>query len=139
MTQKEFLDQAIPLLEEIQNTPTLLAWCRNFSFYDLNHDQPELDEALTRMTDDAYATGLVIKDYWDVIHNTGMDEYAVCTAAPAWLDTLNRKQTLAAIAYLFRRNRFVEGSLINHSVASGALLRLFRHLRSFEESASEQP
>lgn len=91
------------------------------------------------MTDDAYATGLVIKDYWDVIHNTGMDEYAVCTAAPAWLDTLNRKQTLAAIAYLFRRNRFVEGSLINHSVASGALLRLFRHLRSFEESASEQP
>lgn len=138
MTQKEFLDSAIPLLEKIQATPELQAWCEHYSVYKPERGQPKLSRALSQMMQDAYAAGIVITDYQDVIHVSGMGEDAFYRPDPAWVETLGPKQTLAAIAYQFRRDHFCEGSLINQAVASGALLCLFRHLRSLGNGASGQ-
>ena len=138
MTQKEFLENAIPLLEKIQATPELLAWCKKYSVYTPECGQPELSDTLYRMMQDAYAAGLVLTDYEDVIHDSGMGEDAFYRPDPAWVETMGPKQTLAAIAYQFRRDRFCEGSLINQAIASGALLYLFRHLRSLGNGAPEQ-
>lgn len=58
-----------------------------------------------------------------------LDERLIIKAEYEWLSELSYEGILSCIAYHFRRDHFIEGSLINDSIASGAMVRLFRQLK----------
>lgn len=124
-----FLSQSIALLEGIEASPQKLEWCKRYSVYDLHSAQDELARSIHKFMENCYTNGLVITNYHQVIQLYGLDEGAIIKADPAWLEELPYLPTLACIAYHFRRDHFCEGSLICKSVASGAMLRMLRHLK----------
>lgn len=125
-----FLEQSIALLEEIEASPQKLEWCRRYSVYATNPGQDELAQLLHAFMEKAYENGLVITNYHQVIQQYHLDEGDIITVTPGWLKEQPYLATLACIAYHFRRGHFSEGSLISESIASGAMLRMFRHLKS---------
>lgn len=125
-----FLEQSIALLEEIEASSEKLEWCRQYSVYATNPGQDELARLLYAFTDQAYENGLVITNYHQVIQQYHLDEGDIITATPDWLEEQPYLPTLACLAYHFRRDHFSEGSLISESIASGAILRMLRHLKS---------
>ncbi len=125
-----FLEQSIALLEGIEASPEKLEWCRQYSVYDTKLIQDELARAIYDFMEQAYDKGLVITNYRQVIQHYNLDEGSVAGADPAWLKGLPYLPTLACIAYHFRRDHFSEGALISESIASGAMLRMLRHLKA---------
>lgn len=125
-----FLEQAISLLKEIEEFPEKLEWCKQYSVYITNSGQDELVQSLHAFMEQAYINGLVITNYHQVIQEYHLDEVDIITVTPDWLKVQPYLPTLACIAYHFRRDHFSEGSLISESIASGAMLRMLRHLKS---------
>lgn len=123
------MDWAIALLTEIETTPDKLAWCQRYSVYTLNAGQESLKQELYTLIDQSYKHSLVISNYCEVIEYWNLNEQEITVANPAWLERQHYLCILASIAWHFRRDHFCEGSLIHDSIASGALLRLFRRLR----------
>lgn len=124
-----FLEQSLALLEEIQASPEKLEWCRRYSVYDTDRGQDELARSLYAFEEQAKANGLVIKNYHQVIQQYRLDEDDVINVPSSWLKEQSYLTTLACISYHFRRDHFSEGFLISESIASGAMLRMLRHLK----------
>lgn len=135
MTGSEFLNWAINLLEQIENSPEKKAWCRRYSVYSSNPGQEELSHDLDDFMTGAYKNGLVITNYHDVLQHWSLDERSVAGADPVWLETQPYLCVLTCIAWHFRRDHFCEGSLISESIAEGVMLRLLRRLQQLCPSA----
>lgn len=123
------IDLSIQLLTHIQTSPEKLQWCRKYSAYHRPAGQEELLAHIHHFIDDMYRAGLVISNYSQVIALWNLDEKQMALASTPWLSHQPYLSVLAAIAWHFRRDHFIEGSLINTSIASGALLRLFLRLK----------
>ena len=130
MVDRAFLDHAIALLEQIEESGEKRRWCQDYSVYSRNPGQAELFRELRDFVDKGYQEGLVITNYHEVIQQYRLDERKIDDADPEWLETQPCLCVLACIAWHFRRDHFCEGALINQSIASGSMLRLFRRLRS---------
>lgn len=125
-----FLERSIALLEEIEASPEKLEWCRRYSVYNADSGQDELARTLYDFMEQAYDNGLVITNYHQVIQWYHLEEASIVNADPCWLKEQPYLPTLACIAYHFRWDHFSEGSLISESIASGAMLRMLRHLKA---------
>lgn len=136
MEATQFIDWAITLLTEIETTPDKLEWCQRYSVYTSNAGQESLHQALDALYDQTYELGMVITNYRDVIEYWKLDEQDIAVADPVWLEQQLYLCVLASIAWHFRRDHFCEGSLINDTIASGALLRLFRRLKALCPTAA---
>ena len=131
----QFIDWAIGLLEEIEASSEKQEWCRAYSVYSSNPGQEALARNLRSFTAGAYANGLVISNYQEVLQRWNLEEQSVAAADPAWLETQPYLCVLACIAWHFRRDHFCEGALISKSVAEGVMLRLLRRLQQLCLSA----
>ena len=129
MAEFSFLDWAIDLLEQIENSQEKNAWCHHYSVYSSNPGQEDLFHDLNVFVDRAYEKGLVISNYQEVLRRWQLEERSIANADPEWLETQPYLCVLACIAWHFRRDHFCEGSLINQSIADGIMLRLFRRLK----------
>lgn len=125
----QFIDWAIGLLEEIEAASEKQEWCRAYSVYSSNPGQEALARDLRSFTAGAYANGLVISNYQEVLQRWNLEEQSVAVADPVWLEMQPYLCVLTCIAWHFRRDHFCEGSLISKSIAEGAMLRLLRRLR----------
>lgn len=125
-----FLDKSTALLEEIEMSPKKLEWCKRYSVYNFHSEGNELSRSINTFMNQAYANGLVITNYQQVIEQYNLDETDIENAEFSWLEQQSYLPTLACIAYHFRRDHFNEGSLIRESIGSGAMLRMLRHLKS---------
>lgn len=125
-----FLERSLALLEEIEASPEKLEWCRRYSVYDTDRGQDKLARSLYAFMDQAYANGLVITNYHQVIQQYRLDEADIINVGPSWLKQQPYLPTLACIAYHFRRDHFSGGALISESIAGGAMLRMLCHLKS---------
>ena len=129
MAEFSFLDWAIDLLEQIENSQEKKAWCYHYSVYSSNPGQEDLFHDLNVFVDRAYEKGLVISNYQEVLRRWQFEERSIADADPAWLETQPYLCVLACIAWHFRRDHFCEGALINRSIADGIMLRLLRRLK----------
>ena len=129
MAEFSFLDWAIDLLEQIENSQEKKAWCHHYSVYSSNPGQEELLHDLNVFVDRAYEKGLVISNYQEIIRRWQLEERSIADADPVWLETQPYLCVLACIAWHFRRDHFCEGALINQSIADGIMLRLLRRLK----------
>lgn len=129
MTGSSFLNWAIDLLEQIENFQEKKIWCQHYSVYSSNPGQEDLFRDLRAFMSKAYANGLVISNYHEVLQKWQLEERSIMDTDPAWLETQPYLCVLACIAWHFRRDHFCEGSLISKSIAKGAMLRLLRQLR----------
>ena len=136
MKPSECLTWSVRLLDGIQRSPEQLAWCRRYSVYSRNPGQAALERTLCAWMDQVYEAGLVIANYREVMDRWGLEERRVAQADGRWLAHQPYLCVLASIAWHFRRDHFCEGSLISCSIASGALLRLFRRLQALCPTAA---
>lgn len=130
MTGSEFLNWAIDLLEQIENSQEKKIWCQHYSVYSSNPGQEDLFRDLRAFMSKAYENGLVISNYHEVLQKWQLEERSIMDTDPAWLETQPYLCVLACIAWHFRRDHFCEGSLISESIAEGVMLRLLRRLQS---------
>ena len=133
MIDVQFLEQAIALLTDIENSPEKKEWCQKYSVYAM--DESSLECELKRFLHQGYDVGLVITNYREVMEEQQLEERLVATVPKDWLDTLNYEGTLARIAYHFRRDHFCEGSLINTSIASGVMLQMLLRLQELQSDS----
>ena len=75
---------------------------------------------------EARDSGIVIKDYRDVIEEGGLDEDKVYEPDAEFVAGLTKMQIIACIAYHFRADYFNNGSLLNPAVAGGYMLNLVK-------------
>lgn len=80
-----FLERSLALLEEIEASPEKLEWCRRYSVYDTDRGQDKLARSLYAFMDQAYANGLVITNYHQVIQQYRLDEADIINVGPSWL------------------------------------------------------
>jgi hypothetical protein len=120
--------EAISLLEKIEKNPKWKEWCRNYSVYEPS-DVDGLRDRLRRLFHKAYETNALLSDYQDIIERAKLDEKQISNADEGWLADVSTEELMACITYHFRRDHFAEGSLINSSVASGAMLRMLLELQ----------
>ena len=125
---EETVLEAVSLLEKIEKNPTWKEWCRNYSVYEPT-DVDGLYGHLTKLFHKAYEANALLSNYQDIIERTKLDEAQISDAAADWLSSLSTEELMACITYHFRRDHFVEGALINSSVASGAMLRMLLELQ----------
>lgn len=136
MAEDLFLDWAIKFLEQIETSEEKKIWCRQYSVYSYGSGQEKLSQNLSDFVDSTDQAGLVIPNYCEVIQKWDIDEGNIATADSEWLETQPYLCVLACIAWHFRRDHFCEGSLINKSIAEGALFRLFRRLKALCPTAA---
>ena len=122
----EYLPRALALLKGIDSDPAKLEWCRGYTVYTPYEDTFGLEREFSWFIMASYQEGLVVKDYSDYVDNWSQEVY---TADSEWLRTLSIEKLLACIAVHFRRDHHSNGSLIEESVPSGAMLRLLEELR----------
>ena len=128
MGAKDFLRNAVSLLERIDNSPELKSWCRHYSVYAPPQDHALLEAELLSFIDQTYRESLVIVNYRQVIEKWELHDQDIASVSPEWLSVQPYICVLASIAWHFRRDHFQNGALISESIASGALMRIFRRL-----------
>ena len=126
-----FLDSAINLLDGIHTSSQKRDWGQEYSVYSRDIGASELKNSLLEFQHKAYEFELVITNYHEIIEEYKIDEDLIDKAETDWIATLPAQCVLACIAWHFRRDHFCEGSLINKSIASGAMLRLLQRLKEF--------
>ncbi len=129
MDSQTFVEWAVNLLEDIETNHEKKAWCQHYSVYSDDFGQDELHNNLKTFFSRAYSYGLIITNYDKFINLLEIDERLIIKAEPDWVSELSYEGILTCIAYHFRRDHFIEGSLINDSITSGAMFRLFSKLR----------
>lgn len=124
------LTWSIDFLAKIAQSPQQKEWCAKYSVYDgCEVGQDTLLQNLDLFMTSVYKAGMVIANYRQVIEQWGLDEEQIMQADSGWLLRQPYLSVLASIAWHFRRDHFCEGTLINHSIATGAMLRLFQRLK----------
>ena len=129
MPMKSFVNEAVALLTEIEDSPEKKAWCKNFSVYALNMQRGELYRRIYDFMDLSYENGVVVSNYNEVISREKISESMLGEVDSAWLNEQSYDCVLACVTWHFRRDHFYEGSLINKSIADGTMLRLFVRLK----------
>jgi len=130
MIENNFLPWAVSLLEEIHSSSEKQTWCQYYSPFLDYSDQDQLHRILREFTKQAYEVNLILPNYKEILDASGFQESAILRAEENWVKVLSKEQLLACISWHFRRDHFIEGSLISESIATGALLRLMRYLIS---------
>lgn len=121
----EYCKRYIPLLEMIEEEPTLLEKCSNFSVYENRGPCKIIDVLYDSFMKDAYDAGMVIYNYREVVETNKLEKI-VNEPSEDNLKGLTEEQILACIAWHFRADHFNNGSLINYSIAEGYMLRMLR-------------
>ena len=85
MAEFSFLDWAIDLLEQIENSQEKKAWCYHYSVYSSNPGQEDLFHDLNVFVDRAYEKGLVISNYQEVLRRWQFEERSIADADPEQL------------------------------------------------------
>lgn len=132
-------------MSEINELPdTVINWCKKYSIlFHVIYEDKELRDcfrqfsAYSRMTehegiqkilheciDDAYESGVVNVDYGLIIKEASISEENLSNPAGGWVSSLSKEQIWAVIAWHFRRDHFLEGSLISDSIANGHMMVL---------------
>ena len=127
---------------------SVLKWCRKYSvlFHVISEDKEVKDffreynvyeppqghygiyKILQECFQEAYDSNVVITDYRQVIEAGKISDRDLARPTEEWVSTLTEKQILAVIAWHFRRDHFVEGSLISDSMAGGHMAVLVDEL-----------
>ncbi len=116
------------LFRAVAEDEELSAFFRGFDPYEPLKRHRGLHDLLMECFHEAYASGVVIKDYREVIEEGSLPVGRVARPTAEWLDSLSDRQVLACVAWHFRRDHFSEGSWIGESVADGHMLTLVRRL-----------
>ena len=119
-----FCEKYIPILQMIDDDPDLKHACEKHSVYTRDKEHPALIAYLyEHFMKEAYASDIVIHNYREIIEKNSADNW-VSRPANDQLEILDSEGILACIAWHFRRDHFVEGSLISESIADGHMLRM---------------
>ena len=127
-----FCRKHIPSLQVIDANANLKEQCRRFSVYAIPNMQRDLYAYLSQFMLEAYDASMVIPNYRDLVEECGAERW-VAEPVPELLQTLDAEHILGCIAWHFRRDHFVEGSLISRSIAAGHMLRM---METYLEKAS---
>lgn len=129
--QKDFCRKYRTLLWILHSDEKLRQWCIDYSYYapaTSCKDIVKVRGVIRQFLKEAYDANLVITDYREVIEAGGIDEALIGDPQREFIEKLNEKQIIACIAWHFRRDHFIEGSLMSKSIADGELLRYFEAL-----------
>ena len=113
----------IPVLTMIDNDEELKRACREYSAYapaDGTHSSVTL-YLYREFMQEAYDSNIVIHNYSEITDECGTKE-EIARPTQMFLESLSAEQILACIAWHFRRDHFVEGSLVRHSIGEGYML-----------------
>lgn len=124
--RREFCEKYIPVLQMIEDDPDLIASCRDHSIYRSDAKHGSLIDFLYHyFMEEAYQKDIVVHNYSDLVEAAGMkDKVAAPTAEN--LRGLSSEELLGCIAWHFRRDHFINGSLIHSSIAEGHMLLMLK-------------
>lgn len=135
--QRLFCLRYIQFLQTIEWDDDLKNWCKHYSPYGKVETHQGLERMLHELMSEAYGSNMVIHDYWAVIENSKLDQQQISDASEEFIDSLDKTQLLACVAWHFRQDHFCEGSLIEDSIAEGKLLRYVKALLKGEYKRPE--
>lgn len=120
----EWCKKYLELFRTIFEDEQLRSEFQRYNVYSRFEGNQDVMKRLDECYEEAYDSGVVIKDYGPVIEESGLSDEDIAAPTIEWISSLSDRQILAAIAWHFRRDHFCEGSLISRSVADGHLLLL---------------
>lgn len=132
MVNQTFLTSCIKILHEIDCDSALKNKCAHYSVYDNKATNDKFFRRLNSLLIKAYNYGFVPANYRDTLSAHRIDDENISASDSYFIDNLDEDVTLAIIGWHYRRDHFREGCLINNSIASGDLLRLFSHLQELQ-------
>lgn len=116
------------MLQTIDEAPELCKWCSEYSAYGQNEEYLTLQREINWFLHASYSEGLVVTDYREYLDQMNL-RYGVVEGAEAfWLEGLSLCQLLSVMTYHFRKDHHCDGSLMNESLASGAMYRIVLEL-----------
>ena len=128
---RDYLSRSIEFLERIANSEELTQWCYNYDIWG-NGSNEALALEIEQFVEDSYQSIKFPSGYYDVVTSLDPDGANIKTCNASWISDLTKAEVYACIAYHFRMDHFCEGSLIEISIATGALLRLLNRLNDLE-------
>lgn len=126
--KKKYLTKAIKLLKKIEDSPELRRWCSEFSVFEAHTENNEIESEINCFVEASYSEGLVVTDYQEYLDRMQLSPKIIEKAEASWLESLTLCQLLSVLAYHFRKDYHCSGSLINESLASGAMYRIILEL-----------
>lgn len=126
--KKEYLPRAIKLLKKIDDSSELRRWCSEYSVFEANTNSIEIESEINWFLEASYSEGLVVTDYQEYLDKMQLSPRIIENAEASWLESLTLCQLLSVLAYHFRKDYHCSGSLINESLASGAMYRIILEL-----------
>ena len=123
-TPLDWCKKNLDLLRTIFEDEQLRSEFRKYNVYSSFEGNCDVLKKFRECFHEAYDSGVVVKDYNEMIEEAGLSDEDIAAPTKEWISTLSDKQILAAIAWHFRKDHFCEGSLISKSVADGHLLLL---------------
>lgn len=125
-----FCNKYIPVLQMIADDENLSDSCKKYSVYSSVSSHGSLIHYLySEFMNEAYDADIVIDNYGAIVEKARLDQQ-VSNPTDEFLEALTTEQTLACIAWHFRRDHFSEGSLIADSIGEGKMLRMLKAYRS---------
>lgn len=123
--QKEFVIKWLPMLERVQQDDSLKAQCKSYDAYSPSVDCEKIVEEIKfhSFLEEAYDSGIVVSNYNEF---TDEKEEMVSNSTDEFINSLSENEIMSCIAWHFRRDHWIEGSLISESFVNGSLVRLFR-------------
>ena len=117
----------IPILQMIDNDEDLKSACKEYSVYggETNTHRSVTSYLYRDFMHEAYDSNIVIKNYSEIVKKCGT-ENEIAKPTQGFIDALTADQVLACIAWHFRRDHFIEGSLVNDSIAEGYMLLMMK-------------
>lgn len=109
----------------VENDAELKKACSDHSVYSRDKGHESLIRYLeSNFLQEAYDSDVVIHNYSEVVESININEEELSSLTEKNLAPLSSEQVLGCIAWHFRRDHFIEGSLINDSIASGCMLKM---------------
>lgn len=118
-----FFSKCLPVLQVIDANDDLREQCAKHDAYQASSMQPDLLGCLNSYIHDAYEAGVVVPNFRELVEEANAEDW-VAEPTPEQLQALDAEHILGCIAWHFRRDHFVEGSLISCSVAGGHMVRM---------------
>ena len=122
----DFCTKYIPFLQMIEDDQELKEACAAYSAYELPEKHNSVfDFIYDSFMKDAYASGVVVNDYMELLESAGLKGY-IGDLPDEKFQSLSAMQILGCIAWHFRCDYFNNGSLVSFSVGGGQLLMLMK-------------
>lgn len=121
-----FCEKYIPVLQKIVLDNDQKYACENYSAYlaDTNN-HGVIDYLKDVLIPEAYESNIIPINYRELVEENGIMNW-IRRPDEKQLRSLDAEHILACIGWHFRRDRFVEGSLISDSIAHGYLLCMLK-------------